>query len=654
MPYLGLLLLISCLWACSSQAPVAGNAPQPSASVSGSPAPDSLPDDQVLNPFYLPRLGYRDLLATGEAQDTAPLPSEAEPAPRPTATADISTIERSTFSGQVLDDAGRPMNGVLVQVRSLNRSVVFTAETLTVEGSYHFSNAPAGIQLEIIISAPGYATRRRVEVLKSNKQGDPQANHYDFGGGTTSTPSPTPQASATGTLPSYAPAPAPLTPVGASAPAYFYYRAPGSGLSVDGSASLGLLQRILNQLNQNRRPPLTLVRPWDVLALEALPAESPVSLGPLRLEMGLRTQTLASGATVHDWAARLAVPALTREERSNTHLIVLLEQNDLLQQTRLPGAASAPVPLLDVIAQGLETLDTELKNGDLVSLVRFGAEAQVLLEGQAFSGTQALSEALAAAPALAPGHDLPQGLQTAYQLAQQYVQPGRGTRVLLLGTGLVPDTLQADMLEAEALVSSQAEQGTGLSVIACGLQLHEQRLHQLSSLGRGALLRLESAVDVPRVFGTLLPGLLAPAVRQLAVQLESPTGLNLLSSSSESSAAQGLRWQSALLPGAQQGFWQRYDGAALSDTAVFRLRLRYTDAQNQSQERVYERSVAQLRQQYQSGVNDVRLIAMLYQGLRQELSPAQAQQELDGHLQGHQTPLAQRYRPLIQQWRNLP
>ena len=57
----------------------------------------------------------------------------------------------------------------------------YEVETTTAGGTYAFNNAPAGVQIEIIASRPGYTTRRRVEVLKSNKQGDPDANRYDFG-----------------------------------------------------------------------------------------------------------------------------------------------------------------------------------------------------------------------------------------------------------------------------------------------------------------------------------------------------------------------------------------------------------------------------------------------------------------------------------------
>lgn len=94
---------------------------------------------------------------------------------------DISVVEKTTFNGKVLDDTESPLDGVKVVAKSLNNNVSYTAETTTVGGTYAFNNAPAGVQIEITASREGYTTRRRVEVLKSNKQGDPDANRYDFG-----------------------------------------------------------------------------------------------------------------------------------------------------------------------------------------------------------------------------------------------------------------------------------------------------------------------------------------------------------------------------------------------------------------------------------------------------------------------------------------
>lgn len=116
----------------------------------------------------------------------APLPVPVQtPAlpltPLPSATSDISVVEKTNFNGKIFDELGTPVDGAIVKVRSLNASVPFEAVTVTVGGTYAFNNAPSGVQVEIVLSKEGFADRSRVEVLKSNKQGDPNANRYDFG-----------------------------------------------------------------------------------------------------------------------------------------------------------------------------------------------------------------------------------------------------------------------------------------------------------------------------------------------------------------------------------------------------------------------------------------------------------------------------------------
>ncbi len=116
-------------------------------------------------------------------QSTAPVvqPSQAM-TPEPTGTAvDISVAANTTFNGKVFDLNGSPLDDVKIEARSLSEAVPYNVEAKTVGGTYTFNDAPAGVQIEIIASKEGFATRRRVEVLKSNKNGVPASNRYDFG-----------------------------------------------------------------------------------------------------------------------------------------------------------------------------------------------------------------------------------------------------------------------------------------------------------------------------------------------------------------------------------------------------------------------------------------------------------------------------------------
>lgn len=179
----------SLLWACSpnnTQAPTQpGTTPQatviPSTTPSTSPSsevnpPASVPPDQTGNVPGTPDSG-----PSAEVSATAPTATPSASSSTATRQEDISVVEKTTFNGKVFDDTHAPLDGVKVTARSLSDQVTYTEETLSAGGTYAFNNAPAGIQIEITAEKDGYTTRRRVEVLKSNKEGVPNANRYDFG-----------------------------------------------------------------------------------------------------------------------------------------------------------------------------------------------------------------------------------------------------------------------------------------------------------------------------------------------------------------------------------------------------------------------------------------------------------------------------------------
>jgi len=119
--------------------------------------------------------------------------SGATAAPTAAATATITTnpsgdfgttkdvSERATFNGKVFDPNGVPVDGATVNAKSVDSGVNWTGESqVTVGGAYVFRNAPVGARIAITVTKDGWTTRSRSEVLKSNLQGDPTANVFDF------------------------------------------------------------------------------------------------------------------------------------------------------------------------------------------------------------------------------------------------------------------------------------------------------------------------------------------------------------------------------------------------------------------------------------------------------------------------------------------
>lgn len=134
--------------------------------------------------------GKSRVLAQSQVQNK---PNQPVPTPSPSTIEVVLTAAEQTsiekygvhFGGRVFDDDHRPLDGVLIQVRSLNPRFPFQFETLTVGGKYTSPPCPTGIQYEITARKTGYTTRRRVEVIRSG--GDPSWNErYDFGQAQTS------------------------------------------------------------------------------------------------------------------------------------------------------------------------------------------------------------------------------------------------------------------------------------------------------------------------------------------------------------------------------------------------------------------------------------------------------------------------------------
>lgn len=94
---------------------------------------------------------------------------------------DVSVSEKTTVNGKVYDEEGTPVEGATVQLKNKSGDENFELKTTTVGGLYVFNNVTAGVVIEIAVTKTGYSNQSRIEVLKSNRTGNPEANTYDFG-----------------------------------------------------------------------------------------------------------------------------------------------------------------------------------------------------------------------------------------------------------------------------------------------------------------------------------------------------------------------------------------------------------------------------------------------------------------------------------------
>jgi len=161
----------------------------PSSAAPSSAAPSSAAPSTATSPSATaPSSAAPSSAAPSSAAPSSAAPSSAAPASstQPTATtggtSDIK--ELATFNGKVYDTSGVPVEGATVTAKSVDPAVAWTGEAQqTQSGAFVFRNAPVGARLEITAKKDGWTTRTRTEVLKSNINGDPKANVFEFGNG---------------------------------------------------------------------------------------------------------------------------------------------------------------------------------------------------------------------------------------------------------------------------------------------------------------------------------------------------------------------------------------------------------------------------------------------------------------------------------------
>lgn len=166
-------LSLAMLTGCPAANPAGGTTPSasPSTGATATPAPGG---SASTNPSATP-----STTASGSAMPSGS-PSVTSSAPPPTGKTTI-------VSGTVYDDAGAPVDGAVITVKSLDTSVPYTATATTSQGSWVVNSVPEGANVEIVGTKDGWTSRRRVGSFQTNAN---VKNTIDFGGATANTADP--------------------------------------------------------------------------------------------------------------------------------------------------------------------------------------------------------------------------------------------------------------------------------------------------------------------------------------------------------------------------------------------------------------------------------------------------------------------------------
>lgn len=139
-------------------------------------------------PVSVPSTGSQQVAISPSTIVTPPVVQQSPPqlpTPTPTLVAygnPWDPLEKVLLQGFVFDAQNKPVEGVKIIVTSLNSLSPFMTETTTYNGKYNVPTPlSAGNSIKILALKAGFTSRQQTVILRSNKQGDPNVNRYDFG-----------------------------------------------------------------------------------------------------------------------------------------------------------------------------------------------------------------------------------------------------------------------------------------------------------------------------------------------------------------------------------------------------------------------------------------------------------------------------------------
>lgn len=280
-------------------------------------------------------------------------------------------------------------------------------------------------------------------------------------------------------------------------------------LSADDSNSMAdpsLIRSLLLEYNL----PASQSKPWEFLNAADWDYE-PASVGHLTIEANLVPTEDGPGS--YGMLVAVVAPAVAPEDRQPVNLIFAVDTS-----CSMGGVG------LDTGKAAMRATASGLRDGDLVSLVRWSTNNSVVLDSHAVLGPSDPTLVSAINGLVTSGStNLASGINAAYGLIAQNSAPGRANRVMLISDGgansgpLIAETI------ADAAQDGEVE---GTYLLGIGVPPASSYNHLLmddvTDLGRGAYLYIADEEEAEsRLSWDRLPSLLQIAARevQLAVSL---------------------------------------------------------------------------------------------------------------------------------------
>ena len=220
---------------------------------------------------------------------------------------------------------------------------------------------------------------------------------------------------------------------------------------------------------------------------------------------------------IYDLALAVQGRPVDRGSRRNANVTLVIDRS---------GSMSAE-GRMEYLKRGLKRMTSELKDGDVVSMVLFDHEVCAPLENFVV-GRDRLEVLHKAIDALRPrgATDVYSGLSLGYQIADRAYQPTYNNRVMLI-TDALANTGVTDTRSIAIVGKYYDDRRIRLSGVGVGTEFNDELLDRLTERGKGAYVFLGSEAEVDAVFGPRLISLLETTALDVHFQLHLPPSLRM-------------------------------------------------------------------------------------------------------------------------------
>ena len=373
--------------------------------------------------------------------------------------------------------------------------------------------------------------------------------------------------------------------------------------SYDESGSTASRDLTFAALADGKAPQRSWGRPYEYLNAESFDHFDLTMAAPFNVSMGLykaKTNEIPVGRTVEGSLYALGInltgPVLTQAERENVVLTLLVDISGSMTMPYSDAARGEIYTRLDVVKEGLFRLLTQLKEGDILSLVTFERSAKTVVDRWVYQeDDNSFFNAIASLKATG-STNLDHGIKEAYSAANALFDPEKSNRVIILTDANINTGEVDPAVIAQSTVINDLE-GIHFSGIGIGEGFDDRILNELTDIGKGTYAAMITPSDAQRIFADNFMRFLSPAVKNVKFQLTYPQALNQFYSAAEDISTDASEVSSINFSyNSEQFFLELFEGAGfLNPELTISLGISFTDAQGEDQQLTITKTLEQLR-----------------------------------------------------------